>query len=170
MQLEYMDPASRHVMIQSKLITTAILWSFVFKTKLGKKRWIAIIFLCIGGALVGLYKKSINLNNLLFTAKHEEQQSSMYVIWPMGPLLVLLQAILSGIAGVYCEWLYKNGDSKLLQSIHAQNIIMYIWGLFGNIIQFIITSKKPISQILDGTATNKIYLHFYFYFYLYFFL
>mmetsp|Transcript_32633 Transcript_32633/g.52928 ORF Transcript_32633/g.52928 Transcript_32633/m.52928 type:complete len:374 (+) Transcript_32633:53-1174(+) len=130
--LQYMDPASMQVLVQSKIVTTALLWWWWFKKSIDKQQWVAISILCVSSMLVAWPEdkdSSDGHDTSAAAAAH-----TMYVEWPIGPILVAIQVCLSAMAGVYTEWVYKRfGQTR---SIHIDNLSMYFWGTLSNAVQF----------------------------------
>merc|ERR1719167_339827 len=52
MQLKYMDPGTNSVLVQSKIITTALLWWFWFKNSIDKQQWVSLGLLMAGSMFV----------------------------------------------------------------------------------------------------------------------
>ena len=77
LQLQYMDPGTNTVLQQSKIITTALLWWYWFKNPIDKQQWVSLCLLMFGSMIVALPTSS-------------DEANTMYVEWPMGPLLVLV--------------------------------------------------------------------------------
>ena len=109
-------------MVQSKIITTSLLWWYWFRKPISRQQWISIFILCVGSMLV------------VFKDDYSESADTMYVEWPLGPLYVSIQISLSAIAGVYTEAVYKKQGRQ--RSIHLENLSMYFWGTIANFTQY----------------------------------
>jgi len=121
MQLKYMDPGTNSVLVQSKIITTALLWWFWFKNPIDKQQWVSLGLLMAGSMFVAL-------------PNEDSGSTTMYIRWPTGPLLVLAMVVLSALAGIITEGVYKTFGRN--RSIHIDNLSMYIWGIASNALQF----------------------------------
>lgn len=117
------------VLYQSKILTTALFFSFLLNKRLSIKEWCIIIFLTIGVSMV---------------------ESSQHEILPhhasnvIGMLSVMLACITSGFAGVYYEKVLKSSNS----SVWILNIQL-------SMMSFSFCSVKPsflyLSQLLSST-------------------
>ena len=132
--VQYMDPGSMQILIQFKIITTALLWWCWFKKNIDKQQWISLIMLCFGSMLVALPHDINHINHPQDIINNNNNNNEMYVIWPFGPIFILIQVSLSPIAGIYTEWMLKNkGESR---SIFVDSLLMYFWGIITNLFQF----------------------------------
>lgn len=129
--IQYMDPATAQVLVQLKIITTAIAWWLVFQKPLGHRKWLALLFLFLGCVGAGWPKESTD--------------GSMY-IKPFGAVLIGVYVFISATAGVYNEWLYKVGGSE--ESIHASNVRLYAIGVCFNFMGFV--AGIPVDERLTG--------------------
>ncbi|KAF4663415.1 ER degradation-enhancing alpha-mannosidase-like protein 3 [Perkinsus olseni] len=102
------DPATYYVLLQAKLVVTAILCVTVLHKPVSKVQWLGLFIITIG-AMMKEYKVFIHG----FEGGHS--------IWDY--LLVLLLVLLSSFAGVYNEKLLKGQDTA---SPNVQNMFMYI--------------------------------------------
>jgi len=133
--LRYMDPGTLSVLVQSKIITTAVCWWLAFKNTIDKQQWVALSLLCLGSMLVAW-------------PSSENHGKTMYIIWPYGPLLVLLQVCLSPLAGIYTEFVYKTFGKG--RSMHIDNLSMYLWGMIANGLQFYLLDENASLNLLKG--------------------
>ena len=129
--LSYMDPGSMSVLQQTKIITTALLWWYMFQQSIDKQQWIALALLCSGSCLVAIPDSKSSTSN------------AMFVTWPMGPLLILCQVSLSAIAGIFTEMVYKSYGKN--RSMHVDNLSMYFWGTISNFLQY---------YVIDGSSNG----------------
>jgi len=116
---QHMDPATEQVLVQGKILTTGIVWWFVFGQEMGLRKWLSLLLLFVGTVLAGLPAE---------TALGEKKV--MYID-TIGIFLVLLYTVVSACAGVYNEWLYKHIGKD--DSIHVCNIRLYVIGCCVNI-------------------------------------
>ena len=116
------------------------------KKGIDKQQWIALFILCSGSMMVAWPKpeKQAELDRDLT----EEATHSMYVEWPLGPLFITIQVCLSGIAGIYTEWVYKHYG--MTRSIHIDNLSMYFWGILSNGLQFFYFNNRDVDLVIDG--------------------
>lgn len=109
--LSRVDPGTYQVLMQTRILFTGILFTFFLKTDLSVRKWFALLLLTIG-----------------VTAKYVAPGTSMHMSL-MSVTLILLQALLSALAGVYNEYVLKK---QAHMSIHYQNFFMYFYALFFN--------------------------------------
>lgn len=120
----YMDPATEQVLVQSKIITTGIVWWLVFRQPLGLRKWVALCVLFMGTVLAGNPTSGSEANT----------ESKAMFIEPFGVVLVTAYVFISAVAGVYNEWLFKGPGKN--ESLHASNIRLYTIGILFNISMF----------------------------------
>lgn len=63
-QLKYMDPGTNSVLVQSKIITTALLWWYWFNNPIDKQQWVSLGLLMMGSMLVALPGDSEGTNTM----------------------------------------------------------------------------------------------------------
>jgi len=129
--LRYIDPTTTIILYQFKIVTTAILHWIVFRKNLKIYQKYGILFLMVGSVVV--------------TIKND----ATLQVNRMGLFLITLQTFLSPMAGIYTEWVYKNGTGKN-KSIHQQNISMYLWGILFNFVRGTFTKDSALSISLKG--------------------
>jgi len=110
----YMDPATESVLVQMKILTTALAWRWVFGAQIGTRKWISLVLLFCGCCLAALPQDN------------GKESSTMY-IEPFGIVLVSMYVCISASAGVYNEWLLKSIGKD--ESIHVSNIRIYAVGV-----------------------------------------
>ncbi|CAF1599047.1 unnamed protein product [Rotaria magnacalcarata] len=123
MQLQ-MDPASYQILSNFKIATTAILYRIIIKHKLSQQQWFAVALLFSGGLFY-------SLGNVTNSAVLSMDNTTKMFIRPLGLPMILLYCTLSGLAGVYNEWILKK---YYTQSLHLQNIYLYTYGSLLNLV------------------------------------
>eukprot|EP01084_Bolivina_argentea_P267202 453524_1 len=123
-ELQYMDPATSSVLSQTKIIGTAFLWWYVFQKHLNKQKIISLLLLTCGSILVALPNNNVN---------------QMYILWPAGPSLKVVNVVLKCISCILTEWIYKKYGKN--RSMHVDNLSMYFWGVLANLFQYYCTKK-----------------------------
>lgn len=113
---QYMDPATEQVLVQSKILTTALAWRIVFQTPLSTRKWLSLVLLFCGEVLVGQ------------SARHDKGDSDVKTMFikPIGFVIVAFYCCISASASVYNEWVLKVNNAS--ESIHACNIRLYACG------------------------------------------
>lgn len=111
--LKIIDTATYEVFIQSKIFTTAVLFTFFFRKFLSLRQWCALGLLFFG---------------VVSKCSHPGQSIDLHVSF-VALLVVLFQTCLSSLASVWNELVLKR-DAVL--SIHMQNFFMYFFSLLFN--------------------------------------
>ncbi|CAF0944399.1 unnamed protein product [Brachionus calyciflorus] len=134
----FMDSTSYQILSNLKIFSTAILYYFIIGKLISKIRWFSISLLFISGILYSLanLKKSQssekNLGNILMSKSVETKSTEIYIT-EIGLVMVLIYAFISGLSGVYNEYLLKMNNSD---SIFEQNFYLYGYGCLYNFIGF----------------------------------
>jgi probable UDP-sugar transporter A4 len=140
-----MDPASYQILSNFKIFTTAILYRLIIKQKLTRQKWFALALLLLAGLTYsfGTLKNSSSISKS--TSDSNTIIREMY-IRPLGIPMIVIYCTLSGLAGVYNEWILKRNYNE---SIHLQNIFLYIYGTILNLIptiSLIITNLQTMNH------------------------
>jgi probable UDP-sugar transporter A4 len=126
----HMDPASYQILSNFKIFTTAILYRLIIKHKLSRQQWFALSLLFLGGLAYSLG----TLKNSSFVSKKMTSSSiimpEMY-IHPLGIPMIAIYCTISGLAGVYNEWILKK---HYTESLHLQNVFLYSYGTILNFV------------------------------------
>ncbi|UJR20637.1 hypothetical protein I4U23_023762 [Adineta vaga] len=126
----YMDPASYQILANFKIFTTAILYRLLIKHKLTRQQWFALSLLFFGGVAYSLG----TIKNSSVMSKRSSASSThmreMY-IHPYGIPMIGIYCTLSGLAGVYNEYILKKHYNE---SLHVQNMFLYCYGTILNFI------------------------------------
>ncbi|CAF0958392.1 unnamed protein product [Adineta ricciae] len=147
MQL-YMDPTSYQILSNFKIFTTALLYRLVIKQILSKRQWFALTLLLFGGFIYSVG----TLKNSSFVSKTRIDSSliirEMY-IRPLGIPMIIIYCILSGLAGVYNEWILKRNYNE---SLHLQNVFLYMYGTLFNLIPTfrLLTTNFQFNHLFHG--------------------
>jgi probable UDP-sugar transporter A4 len=140
----YMDSTSYQMLSNLKILTTAILYHFIIGKSFSKSKSSALGILFVSGVLYSIANlRSISNYYLNIELDQAEKDSVSDVgklhfrlrdeiyITQQGLIMVIVYCIISGLAGVYNEYLLKlNFDD----SINLQNIYLYIYGSLFNLI------------------------------------
>ncbi|KAA3674748.1 solute carrier family 35 (probable UDP-sugar transporter), member A4, partial [Paragonimus westermani] len=135
-QLE-MDPATYQVLGNFKILSTAILFRLIIKRKITALQWFALFLLLCAGLVHSygnLLAKSTS-NSITKNATTTTQSTSHLLhITALGILLISLYCILSGMSGVYTEYVMKK---RAEMNIHLQNGLLYLFGVILNLMAFV---------------------------------
>mmetsp|Transcript_30824 Transcript_30824/g.50989 ORF Transcript_30824/g.50989 Transcript_30824/m.50989 type:complete len:314 (+) Transcript_30824:155-1096(+) len=89
----HLDAATAQLIYQLKLLTTAVFTMIILRRHIPPRRWAALCILCIGVVLVQLK-----------TPELATRRSQL-----IGTVAAVAAAVLSGLAGVWLEWIVKHG-------------------------------------------------------------
>ncbi|CAF0920333.1 unnamed protein product [Rotaria sordida] len=142
----HMDPTSYQILSNFKIFTTAILYRLIMKKRLIKQQWFALILLFFGGLTysLGTFKSSSFISKTITNSTIIMRET---YIRPLGIPMIVIYCTLSGLAGVYNEWILKRNYSE---SLHLQNIFLYTYGTIFNLIPAIsmmITTSKTTNHL-----------------------
>ena len=128
--LHYLDPSTYQVLMQSRIIFTAIFFQTVLKQKLVSRQWCAILLLLFA-----------------FVIKHSGKTLSYPVFYIS---TTVLQALLTSIASTYNERLLKERDDLLIQ-----NGYMYTFGTMFSLIIYL-SSQGSIKSDLQSQSLTQL--------------
>lgn len=131
--LRRMNASTYQVFLQSKILITGVLFTIFFKRRFSLRQWMSIVILT-----VGVMVKFIPVSS---SSEPSDEGSgspstSSFVQSFLNLILVLFQASLSSVAGVYTEFALKQ-QAQL--SIHIQNFFMYFFSLLIGVIIVVFT-------------------------------
>lgn len=116
--LRRLDPPTYFLLLQLRLGVTALVHQFMFRTRLNRNQWIAVVATTLGCAIKTIGDSTnTSTTTSTNTAAAEDNNSNASVYG-----LVLVQILCGTIAGVYNELLLKNQSAIPL---NLQNIFMY---------------------------------------------
>eukprot|EP00277_Geminigera_cryophila_P044284 CAMPEP_0173074976 /NCGR_PEP_ID=MMETSP1102-20130122/11338_1 /TAXON_ID=49646 /ORGANISM="Geminigera sp., Strain Caron Lab Isolate" /LENGTH=965 /DNA_ID=CAMNT_0013944149 /DNA_START=117 /DNA_END=3011 /DNA_ORIENTATION=- len=118
------DPEVYSVLMNTRIILTAMLWRWIFGKSLSIRTCISLVFLTLGCVLAHL------------NCKHSWQELngrfSSITFDMLGFSWILFQASLSCLAGVYNEVLLKGSNQLVDVSLNRQNFVLYSMGCVFN--------------------------------------
>ncbi|KAG0141005.1 hypothetical protein CROQUDRAFT_674341 [Cronartium quercuum f. sp. fusiforme G11] len=124
-----LDVATFSVTYQLKILTTALCSVIILGRKLSGIKWISLLCLAIGVALVQLK------NNTNHQDPDENQRNPL-----KGFIAVSLACFTSGLAGVYFELVLKSSNMKI--DLWMRNVQLSLFSIFPAILTFIFTSTN----------------------------
>jgi UDP-sugar transporter A1/2/3 len=132
------DPTTYFLLLQFRVVLTAIIFQILFSKKLTRLQWISIILLTFGCILkhVGYSNNSKSLSSTRLNI-NDYFNSSL--------ILIGFQILSSCIAGVYNEYLLKKDESA---DIMLQNFFMYVDSIVCNI--FLLSLNVPNDENGSG--------------------
>lgn len=155
----YMDSTSYQMLSSLKILSTAVLYYFIIGRKMSKIRWFSLILLFFSG----LFYSFANLKSLKdYYINHDALESALLprdesievnyrlrdqiYITEIGFIMILIYTIISGLSGVYNEYLLKK---NITDSIFLQNFYLYTFGCFFNAFGFFVEINYRNDKILD---------------------
>lgn len=137
--LQRMDATTYFLLLQFRLVLTAVLHQYMFSKKLLSHQWMAL-----GITTLGCLVKTLG-DTQAFSSSPEDTSTSLSLT---SYLLLLLQIVASTTAGVYNERLLK-GQAQV--SINVQNMIMYLDSIVVLLVVLMtgVTGKTLSSAVAD---------------------
>ncbi|CAG8445065.1 425_t:CDS:1 [Dentiscutata heterogama] len=149
--LSIMNPPTFMVLGNLKIITTGLFYNIFLDKKLNRIQWIALLMLFLGSII-----SQIRFSN----GGKPEIITSLF-----GFLLIVIFSCISAMASVYTEYIMSNIFKN--ESIHLQNIKLYLFGsLFNGLMYYFSTfssfssfNKKSVSNY-DGFFSSLFPIHY----------
>lgn len=132
--LSHYDPTSYYILLQFRVVLTALLFQFLFKQKLFFMQWISLAVLTIGCMIKNFDAASIQSKG------DSNLWSQLFNIYFLS---INFQNFCSCLAGTYNEYLLKGSNVD----IFLQNVFMYMDSVFCNF--FILLFKGELATIFD---------------------
>ena len=140
----YMDSATYQMLCNLKILSTSVLYYLIMKKSLTKRKWLSLIllffagiFYCFGNLGGDLMENVDGVRNRVYITK-------------LGIFLITVYTTISGLAGVYTEYILKINYSA---SIYIQNMYLYTWGCIFNLFSFFL--QKFYFPYLNEAATDE---------------
>lgn len=155
------DPATYFILLQLRVVITAVLFQILFKKFLTPIQWLSLILLTIGCMVKNMkYCSALSNPNDSFhflvddnRTISEKQYKSDGMNFNFSAILIILQVLCSCFAGVYSELLLKSDGLHV--DIFIQNAFLYIDSIACNIIVLCwewnpeFFSQKSFEEIMD---------------------
>eukprot|EP00457_Paulinella_chromatophora_P009573 gb/GEZN01009642.1/.p1 GENE.gb/GEZN01009642.1/~~gb/GEZN01009642.1/.p1 ORF type:complete len:388 (+),score=25.53 gb/GEZN01009642.1/:88-1164(+) len=137
--LRYMDAGTFQLLSNFKILTTAVLYQGVFRTRLDNMQKCSLLLLLLGSCAAAIRTSNSRAEQRVF-------------IMPMGVVGMLVYCVLSAFAGVLSEFLLKGKNVECgsvdRKSIHARNVHNYIGGLLFSTPMWLVETHSY--TLLDG--------------------
>lgn len=144
------DPTTYYLLLQSRVVFTALLYQAMFKKHLTRKQWLSLILLTLGCLI-----SQIDLNGIF-----QGTSNSDWFSQALKPqlLLVLVQVLCSCFAGVFNEYLLK--DRATGMDLWLQNCFMYTDCMLCSVLlmQLNVTSTPELQQQQRATYWQNLSL------------
>lgn len=156
--LSVFDPTTYYLLLQLRVVITAVLFQILFHRKLSVKQWISLFVLTAGcmikqipfGDEIQVDDSATDLDVII---KPVAKGTASYFSWNM--LLIIVQVVCSCLAGVYNELLLKGQGADC--NVYIQNIYMYVDSIVCNMA--LLLWQGDISVLLDKEEFSSI-LHY----------
>ncbi|KAL2725111.1 CMP-sialic acid transporter 1 [Vespula squamosa] len=134
------DPTTYYVLLQFRVVITGIIFQLIFKKNLSAKQWLSLLLLTLGCMI-----KHVNINM-------DADVSTKFVL-NKNIYLIFIQTFCSCLAGVYNEYLLKQGADI---NIFVQNVFMYIDSILCNVIVFLLlfTFETNVTNIFSNIGSS----------------
>ncbi|XP_078694453.1 uncharacterized protein LOC144923637 isoform X1 [Branchiostoma floridae x Branchiostoma belcheri] len=136
--LNYTTPPTWNVLIQSRVIMTALTYRIIFGRQISVVRWVALLLLMLGIALAQLAGSSSS-----------PASQDIYVL-PQALGLSLVSAAISTAASIITEYLFKNDKRPFME----QQVQMYAFGFLIASIWSAVATKGDVFKI-SGTESLR---------------
>ncbi|XP_026732942.1 UDP-galactose transporter senju isoform X2 [Trichoplusia ni] len=134
--LSHYDPTSYYILLQFRVVLTALLFQFLFKKKLALMQWISLGILTVGCMIKNFDAASIQ------SKTDNDLWSQVFNIYFLS---INFQNFCSCLAGTYNEYLLKTKGSNV--DIFLQNVFMYLDSVICNF--FILMFKGELGTIFN---------------------
>ncbi|KAG9397390.1 Nucleotide-sugar transporter [Carpediemonas membranifera] len=134
----FTDPGTAQMLVNFKLITTAILSEIVFAKLLSRPQWLSLIMTFVGLALTS------------WPMSGKSFESDIVISFA----LAFAFSVFSACAGVSCEYVFKRTD----YSLHMQNSVMYFYGAVISLITAAVADPSVVLNPFAGFNTYAILL------------
>uniref|UniRef100_A0A2A4IVJ6 CMP-sialic acid transporter n=1 Tax=Heliothis virescens TaxID=7102 RepID=A0A2A4IVJ6_HELVI len=138
--LSHYDPTSYYILLQFRVVLTALLFQFLFKKKLAFMQWISLGILTVGCMIKNFDAASIQSKG------DTDLWSQLFNIYFVS---INFQNFCSCLAGTYNEYLLKTKGSNV--DMFLQNVFMYLDSVICNF--FILMFKGELGTIFDDFSS-----------------
>lgn len=144
--LSHYDPTSYYVLLQFRVVLTAILFQCLFKKKLTYMQWISLAILTLGCMIKSFDAATVQSNGAT------DVWSQIFNIYFLS---IHFQNFCSCLAGTYNEYLLKSQGSSV--DIFLQNVFMYLDSIICNF--FILMMKgEVVTMVEDFRSLGDIFV------------
>lgn len=136
--LKTFDPATYYLLLQFRVVVTAITFQVLFDKRLSTPQWASLSTVTLGCIVQ-------QLPTLMVRSKESSGAVSGDDTYVFDRILILIQVFCSCFAGVYNEKLLKVRGKDL--PVMVQNVFMYVDSIFCNLL--IIALRGNLSDVLE---------------------
>ena len=133
------DPTTYYILLQFRMVVTGVVYEIVFKRKLSFMQWISLILITVG---------CLVKNSSQFTSESDSGSFRLGSFFSFSLFLVILQVFCSCFAGVYTEFLLKDGKGAQVH-LMIQNVFMYIDSIICNFLVLMMVSTSQSNTFMS---------------------
>ena len=120
--LALLSPYSYQVVMQLRLVVTALLWQLLFRKKLSMRQWMSVAMISLAVAVFNTTESRAADDA---PAAEDADAPEAVAKRTLGVFLAFLQILCAVCAGIACEYLLKNKGSSGVP-LNLQNCFMYV--------------------------------------------
>ncbi|KAJ3152797.1 hypothetical protein HDU89_001000 [Geranomyces variabilis] len=139
--VQHLDPATFQVTYQMKILTTALFSVLMLGRSLSRSKWMALVLLTFGIAIVQMDGKQKPSSSSSSSASSAHTQTTAQPL--IGLVAVTIACVLSGLAGVWFEKVLKGSQASLFLRNMQLCLFSLIPGLFFGV------------YLMDGAAVRQ---------------
>lgn len=152
-----LDAATFQVTYQLKILTTALFSVILLHRRLSFLKWVSLVTLTAGVAIVQLPAASSNdsahhRRSATYEGIHNDHSEEPAMDRATGLFSVVISCVISGLAGVYFEKILKGSQT----SLWIRNIQLSIWALIPAVIGMVYVDGRTIMEQGFFTGYNAI--------------
>jgi Membrane transporters of cations and cationic drugs len=143
--LKNVSPTLYLILVQSRLLLTAIVWQIFFKTSLSKKKVAALILITLG-----IFVKDFRIDDKHHNDGNNSKESVQLHIFP-----IIVQTMCGVMASLCNEKMLKN----LNYNQHLQNMLLYLNSIIVNVFIAMVLSVRGnlnVNKEIEHLASSKL--------------
>lgn len=153
--LSVFDPTTYYLLLQLRVVITAVLFQILFHRKLSVKQWVSLFVLTAGCMVKQIPfgdEKQVDdsMTDVDVIIKPVAKGAASYLSWNM--LLIIVQVVCSCLAGVYNELLLKGQGADC--NVYVQNICLYANSIVCNLA--LLVWQGDITVLLNQEEFNSL--------------
>ncbi|XP_022257365.1 CMP-sialic acid transporter 1-like, partial [Limulus polyphemus] len=148
--LAIFDPTTYYLLLQFRVVVTAVIFQILFKKHLSKKQWLSLILLTCGCIIKQL--KVSHPETPVIESSDAQMPSFLKLHLSYNLVLILVQVFCSCFAGVYNEYLLKDTGAHV--HLMIQNIFMYFDSILCNFL--VLVFKGEVMNVFNVDMVSSI--------------
>lgn len=139
--LTHYDPTTYYILLQFRVVITALLFQALFNKKLTFIQWISLFILTLGCIVKNLS-----------VVKLTSESNMLLELFNYHIILIVIQNFCSCLAGTYNEYLLKTQGADI--DIFLQNVFMYLDSIFCNFL--VILFRGQIFEVVNDESIESL--------------